>query len=44
MKKLDIHSLLEIQEETQDIEFKRLDGDKIVAKVVETIVAMANTE
>lgn len=37
-------SILAIPEETQTIEFKRLNGDKVVKKVVETIVAMANTD
>jgi len=36
--------LLEIPEETQTIEFKRLCGQNTVSKVVETIVAMANTD
>lgn len=39
-----IKLLLNIPEETQTIEFKRLNGDKIVRKVTETIVAMANTD
>lgn len=45
MKKQDlINIILDIPEETQTTEFKRLDGKKVVAKVVETIVAMANTD
>ncbi len=36
--------LLDIPEETQNIEFKELAGDKVVAKIIETIVAMANTD
>jgi len=36
--------ILEVPEETQTIEFKRLDGDRVVSKVIETIVAMANTD
>ncbi len=39
-----IKLLLNIPEETQTIEFKRLNGDKVVRKVIETIVAMANTD
>jgi len=40
-----ITRILEIPEETQDLEFKRLgDSDKIVAKIIETIVAMTNTD
>jgi ATP-dependent DNA helicase RecG len=35
---------LEIPEETTTVEFKRLVGDKIVSKILETIVAMANTD
>jgi len=35
---------LDIPEETTTVEFKRLDGPKIVAKVLETIVALANTD
>ncbi|HMR72586.1 MAG TPA: ATP-binding protein [Candidatus Saccharibacteria bacterium] len=35
---------LAIPEETTTVEFKRLDGPKIVTKVLETIVAMANTD
>jgi predicted HTH transcriptional regulator len=39
-----IETILNIPEETQTIEFKRLNGSKVVAKVVQTIVAMANTD
>lgn len=36
--------ILEIPEETQNIEFKRLYGPKVVNKIIETIVAMTNTD
>lgn len=36
--------LLSVPEETQTIEFKLLDGPKVVAKTLKTIVAMANTD
>ncbi len=36
--------LLEIPEETQTIEFKRLNGKNVVSKILETIVAFANTD
>lgn len=39
-----IEIILNIPEETQTIEFKRLDGKKVVSKIVQTIVAMANTD
>lgn len=39
-----IKTILEIPEETQTLEFKRLNGDKVVTKVIQTIVAMANTD
>jgi len=39
-----IEKILNIPEETQTIEFKRLNGEKVVAKVIQTIVAMANTD
>lgn len=39
-----IKTILEIPEETQTVEFKRLNGDKVVTKVIQTIVAMANTD
>ena len=40
----DLKIVLDIPEETQTIEFKRLCGQSVVRKVVETIVAMANTD
>ena len=43
MKKI-IETILNIPEETQTIEFKRINGDKIVKKIIETIVAMANAD
>ena len=43
MRKI-IETILNIPEETQTIEFKRLNGDKVVKKVIQTIVAMANTD
>ncbi|NQV13481.1 MAG: putative DNA binding domain-containing protein [Parcubacteria group bacterium] len=39
-----IKSILDIPEETQTIEFKRLRGDKVVGKIIQTIVALANTD
>lgn len=39
-----IEQILNIPEETQTIEFKRLNGDKVVKKIIQTIVAMANTD
>lgn len=39
-----INKILNIPEETQTIEFKRLSGEKIVSKIIQTIVAMANTD
>ncbi|MDR0463074.1 MAG: putative DNA binding domain-containing protein [Pseudomonadales bacterium] len=39
-----INDLLEIPEETQTIEFKRLDGEKVVSKILKTVVAFANTD
>ncbi len=39
-----IETILNIPEETQTIEFKRLEGNKIVKKIIQTIVAMANTD
>jgi ATP-dependent DNA helicase RecG len=39
-----ITKILNITEETQIIEFKRLSGDKVVSKIIQTIVAMANTD
>lgn len=42
-KKL-IQQLLEIPEESQTIEFKRLAGSNVVSKILQTIAAMANAE
>lgn len=39
-----INKILNIPEETQTIEFKRLNGEKVVSKIIQTIVAMANTD
>jgi len=39
-----IDQILDIPEETQTTEFKRLDGQKVVSKIIQTIVAMANTD
>lgn len=39
-----LSNILEIPAETQTIEFKRLLGDKVVAKTIISIVAMANTD
>jgi len=39
-----ITKILNIPEETQTIEFKRLGGEKVVSKIIQTIVAMANTD
>lgn len=39
-----IEKILNIPEETQTIEFKRLNGEKVVSKIIQTIVAMANTD
>ena len=39
-----VQSILTIPAESQTVEFKRLNGPKIVSKVTETIVAMANTD
>lgn len=38
-----LHRILNTPEETQSLEFKRLSGEKIVSKTIETIAAMANT-
>ena len=38
-----IRNILEIASESQTLEFKRLSGDNVVSKLIETIVAMANT-
>lgn len=42
MEKL-IQQILEIPAESQNVEFKRLGGPNIVSKIIQTIVAMANT-
>ncbi|MCK4386701.1 MAG: putative DNA binding domain-containing protein [Candidatus Pacebacteria bacterium] len=39
-----VEEILNIPEETQAIEFKRLEGKKVVKKTIQTIVAMANTD
>lgn len=39
-----IKRILNIPEETQTLEIKRVEGDKLVTKVIETIVAMTNTD
>ncbi|MCG2711674.1 MAG: putative DNA binding domain-containing protein [Candidatus Omnitrophica bacterium] len=39
-----LNNILNIPSETQTIEFKRLSDEKVIVKVVETVVAMANTE
>lgn len=39
-----LNNILEIPAETQTIEFKRLSDDKVNTKIVETVVAMANTD
>jgi predicted HTH transcriptional regulator len=39
-----LKNILEIPAETQTIEFKRLSEDKVTGKIVETVVAMANTD
>lgn len=39
-----LKNILEIPAETQTIEFKRLSEDKVITKIVETVVAMANTD
>lgn len=39
-----LKNILEIPAETQTIEFKRLTEDKVVTKVVETVVGMTNTD
>ena len=38
-----LKNILEIPAETQTIEFKRLSEDKVITKIVETVVAMANS-
>ena len=39
-----IKSILAVPAETQTIEFKRLCGERIVSRIIETIVAMTNTD
>lgn len=39
-----IEIILNVPEETQNIEFKRLGGNKVVSKIIQTVVAMANTD
>lgn len=39
-----LENLLQISSETLHVEFKRLGGDKVVEKVVETVTALANIE
>ena len=39
-----VQNILNIPAESQTVEFKRLDGQRAVGKIVETIVAMANTD
>ena len=39
-----VQRLLEIPEENQTIEFKRLKGNEVVKKIIKTIVAFANTD
>ncbi len=39
-----LQTILDIPTETQTIEFKRLTWDKVVSKIIETIVAIANTD
>jgi ATP-dependent DNA helicase RecG len=39
-----IQKLLNAPTESQILEFKRLDGNKVIEKIIETIVAMANTD
>ncbi|MEW6419814.1 MAG: RNA-binding domain-containing protein [Nitrospirota bacterium] len=39
-----IKDILKIPAENQTIEFKRLTEDKVVAKIIETVVAMINTD
>lgn len=39
-----IKEILEIPAESQTIEFKRLTEEKVVAKIIETVVAMTNTD
>ncbi|MDE0243272.1 MAG: putative DNA binding domain-containing protein [Candidatus Kaiserbacteria bacterium] len=39
-----LEKILNIPEETKDIEFKRIDGDGVVKRVIQTVAAMANTD
>lgn len=39
-----IKDILEIPSESQTIEFKRLAEDRVVSKIIETVVAMTNTD
>ena len=39
-----IRDILRIPTESQTIEFKRLSEDKVVSKIIETVVAMTNTD
>ncbi len=39
-----IKDILKIPAENQTIEFKRLTEDKVVSKIIETVVAMTNTD
>jgi len=39
-----VEDILNAPSESQTLEFKRLADEKVVAKTVETVVAMANTE
>lgn len=39
-----LENILNVPTETQTVEFKRIEGNKIVKKIIETIVAMANTD
>lgn len=39
-----VEIILGLPEETQNVEFKRLDGERVVSKTIQTIVAMANTD
>lgn len=39
-----IEAILSIAHESRNIEFKRIAGQKVVSKILETVVAMANTD
>lgn len=39
-----IQRVLDIPAEGQTVEFKRVDGPKVVGRVIETIVAMTNID